>query len=702
MSEQPHTVRLVPPESMNNSASDSIPDHIKVPNLRALLIGIDRYAAPGIVQLDGAVADAEDVKSYLKNYLAVPELQIKTLYDTEATRWAIIKAIEDLGSKANLMEENAPLLIYFAGHGGEGKRPNRQGPDQTIQMILPQDFKQPLGDSTVQGVLDYEFNELLKQLSISRGNNITVILDCCYSGSGTRDASDIRKVRSAKIEKVIPDIRKGTRGCEIAKGFLHTGLRSHVLLAACNENEKAREDGGRGEFTKRLIQTFVETGGRVTYHDLLLKLGHIRGQNPQCEGYYKTRFLWDCMAIGFPHFNVRWEDKYLILEAGFVHGITENTHFTIYQGIDDYPSNPQRILVVQSAGPITSILEPPSGLSTVNTTDTQIRLKPQAFAVLRKVGNEEDFPLHIEDAELHQFVKDTLEKAQRAPLPHRDPRTIVFVDKQTAQLALSIDQCDQAFFTFEILNPSVTAFGLRHIPFRVKRGDLESVIQCAAHFDWHLRRAVSKEKPIFHESVRLEFTKVFKRDRRVESDNSNLNVDNRIKIVVGQDKYGIKLINNSAKNIYPYLFFFDCSDLSIECYYDSATEIVSGKAPLRAKSGVLTIGYDASGWAPWSYSLRQPESIGNGRILQDEQEVDVGFLKLFLSSDPLNLSHMVQYSPFKPPFRPGHRGVTRHPYEALEFCETRIIEVIQRKEFPEDQGESRPRGLWPNTWKFFG
>ncbi|KIM23672.1 hypothetical protein M408DRAFT_250848 [Serendipita vermifera MAFF 305830] len=688
---------------MDSFTPDSILVPIKTPNLRALLIGIDQYAAKEIPKLDGAVADAKAIESYLKEYLAVPDSQIKTLYDSQATRQTIIQSIEDLAFKEKAVEQNNPFLIYYAGHGAEGKRPT-QGLDQIIQMIIPHDFKQPLDDYTVQGILDYEFNELLEQLANVQGDNITVILDCCHSGSGTRgthlDTND-RTVRSIKIDEVIPNSRKGTRGSNVARGFLHTGLRSHILLAACSEKEKAMEHNGRGVFTEALLEALIATGGRVSYCDLLLRLQPLPRQTPQCEGFYKNRTLWNsiAMAIGPRLLRVRCEKESYILEAGTAHGVTEKTRFTIYEEISDYPSKAQGVFVVQSTDLIRSTLVPLSDSGTTIATESRTHLKPNLFALLEKVGEEGDFRLHIEDTELHQFVQNTLEEAQNSPLSNRYPRTIALVDKKIAQFTLGVEQ---DYVTFGILDPSVTTCGLNHMPFRVKRNVLASVIQYAAHFDWHLHRVVSTAVPTFQKSVRLEFTKIYKRNGALEVDKSNLNVNNRIDLVVGEDKYGIKLVNNSDKNLYPYLFFFDCSDLSIECYYDSPTARVSERgAPLRA-GGALTIGYSATGWAPWSYSLRQPESIENGLIMQEGQDVDVGFLKLFLSSDPLDLSHMVQHSPFKSPLTAGSRGGKKEPFETLGFCETRIIKVIQRKEAAKRQGGSMLRWFWPNKWISFG
>lgn len=681
---------------MNTFSPDFIPAPIKTPKLHAVLIGIDWYLAGSIRKLDGAVADAKAMESYLKDHLTVPKSQITTLHNDQATREAIIQAIKDLRSD----EKGDPFLIYFAGHGAEGKRSTDSRPsDPTTQMIIPYDFEEPDDDSTVQGILDCEFNELLEKLATTQGDNITVILDCCHSGSGTRDTPSVTnngKVRSIKLEKIIPSIRKGARGSKIAKGFSHAGLRSHILLAACSENGEAREFNGRGEFTRRLIEVLIATGGRVTYHHLL-KLLDIPGQFPQCEGLYKTRFLWNSMGLDLPYFNVRCENGSYILDAGTAHGITQKTQFTIYQEINDYPSKPRGVLVVQEAHLTTSTLAPLGSSGTARIPETWPLLKKYAFAFLRKVGEEGEFLLHIEDKDLRESF-ERLEEVQKASLPHHHhPWEITLKSKKKANLALGIKH---EYITFEVLNPSVADFGLHYMPFRVKQDQITSIIQCAAHFHWHLRRAISQ--PIFQESVRLEFAKIYKQNGSLQVDKSNLNVNNRIDIGVGEDKYGIKLINNSDDDIYPYLFYFDCSDLSIDCYYDSPTARASGtNAPLRA-GGTLTIGYSATGWSPWSYSLRQPTPIENGLIMQDGQDVDVGFLKLFLSGGPLDLSHMVQESPFKSHSKAGYRGGKRDAHDVIDHCETRTIALVQRKEpvkdkgdLKPDQGGSKPRSFWP-------
>jgi hypothetical protein len=62
----------------------------------------------------------------------------------------------------------------------------------------------------------------------------------------------------------------------MAPGFLHHGLRSHVLLAACGAKEIAYEDQGNGVFTAALLRLLSAVGAHnVTYANLLQRLPHL-------------------------------------------------------------------------------------------------------------------------------------------------------------------------------------------------------------------------------------------------------------------------------------------------------------------------------------------------------------------------------------------------------------------------------------------
>ncbi|KAI0309170.1 hypothetical protein OF83DRAFT_1159204 [Amylostereum chailletii] len=151
-------------------------------------------------------------------------------------------------------------------------------------------------------------------------------------------------------------------------------------------------------------------------------------------------------------------------------------------------------------------------------------------------------------------------------------------------------------------------------------------------------------------------------------DSDNLNRDGLFTVFVDDgDKYGFKVINNLRVSLYVSLFYFDVSDLSIASYYQPGTA-KNGRVyePLPA-GGSLTIGY-GSGEAPPQYYF-----------LRDEQDVDVGFLKLFLTTGYVDFSNIPQASPFDPnrptsPFRP----------KKPPLWDTLLVTVVQRRGRRED------------------
>jgi hypothetical protein len=77
--------------------------------------------------------------------------------------------------------------------------------------------------------------------------------------------------------KIPPDLDnkvwRWNRGSYSAQGFLKSGLRSHVLISACGAEETAKEEKGRGYFTKRLLAALEEVGAdKITYTGLIQQI----------------------------------------------------------------------------------------------------------------------------------------------------------------------------------------------------------------------------------------------------------------------------------------------------------------------------------------------------------------------------------------------------------------------------------------------
>ncbi|PSS37925.1 hypothetical protein PHLCEN_2v240 [Hermanssonia centrifuga] len=221
----------------------------------ALIIGIDNYQDPGINNLSGAVADADEFEKYLTD---VCQFDICSLRDQDATLERIIEGIKEM-TYDNRIQIGDPILIFFAGHGSSS------------QSLLPYDCVQLEGETTVRGISRPLLHASLVELEEAKGNNITVILDCCYSGSamptGRQDSSSIATDINSRASGSLPCL--GHRSNKVWDN--HNS--SYVLLTACGRYESAMEKNGRGVYTEELLKvlssapvhtlTYVALNGRL-------------------------------------------------------------------------------------------------------------------------------------------------------------------------------------------------------------------------------------------------------------------------------------------------------------------------------------------------------------------------------------------------------------------------------------------------------
>ena len=100
---------------------------------------------------------------YLRKDIKVPSDRIRNLRDQEATRAAIIEALEGIANN-DLVKRGDPILIYYAGHGTS----NKSG---RIQMLVPQDYSKDK-DQKVHGIPDHIIGELINGIADEKGDNI--------------------------------------------------------------------------------------------------------------------------------------------------------------------------------------------------------------------------------------------------------------------------------------------------------------------------------------------------------------------------------------------------------------------------------------------------------------------------------------------------------------------------------------------------
>ncbi|QRV77162.1 ICE-like protease (caspase) p20 domain protein [Ceratobasidium sp. AG-Ba] len=650
------------------------------PKLFALIIGVNEYSK--VKPLRGATSDARSMTQYLRE-LSIPSEQILELYDDEATRATIINRLRHLANDERI-ERDDPILIYFAGHGCEADAPPGWETDGSqIQGLVPCDVATlDHQGRLVEIIPDCTVASLIEDIAQSKGDNITVIFDCCHSASGTRDDEETSNMLVRSIDfRDLPPLSPRTdteivhwpasssRTSVIPTGFAHRASRSHVLLAACGSGEVAWERNGQGEFTRALLSVLKDADlSCLTYTELMHGLPSIVHQNPQCEGFNRNRVLFNSkLASASPTMiQVRVVNGSLQLQAGSTHGVTRGARFELYQHHLMHRSNPCLMtLEATNIQTFCSILGP---------SDISPRLQTPMYARQVVPGDGPHILVFV-----YPKLRDLLAldyEWQSFLSRCSTSGAYLTLDETEAYLSLDITQDNQV--RFQTRNKLATQYGiselLETVPIDAKH--ILEVLRLAAAWDWHVRRT-HPESP-FKANLRIEMYSV-KQDstllddtgwRPLIKEGEDLNESGVVHIVAEPSHlYGYRIVNNSKFDLYPYLFYFDASRLSIEPYYLGAIP-GAGKidVPLP-KEGSLSIGYGASGTTPFAY------------YLEDTQTVDVGIIKLFVTTSPVNLGSIQQASPFE---GLNERGfVVRSRLPIVELWDTRSLTLVQHRRRPE-------------------
>ncbi len=144
------------------------------PVYHAILIAENDYADKNIPTLQAPVADMYKIYNLLlKNYTFTPE-NTDTLVN--ATRASIL---ESLIKKANAMNENDNLFIFYAGHGEMVTQP-----DKTEEgFLVPTDAVKKKLSSYISS------DDLLRTIKYSKAKHILFVADACFAGTLFRDIS---------------------------------------------------------------------------------------------------------------------------------------------------------------------------------------------------------------------------------------------------------------------------------------------------------------------------------------------------------------------------------------------------------------------------------------------------------------------------------------------------------------------------------
>ncbi|KAJ7884026.1 hypothetical protein B0H13DRAFT_1721125 [Mycena leptocephala] len=425
---------------------------------------------------------------------------------------------------------------------------------------------------------------------------------------------------------------------------------SHVLMAACRHDETAREfdcDQGHelihGRFTKSLITWLRRVPlENTTYAELLNQLPVFPGQTPQCSGFKRNQLVFNgnYPATGRRALALTLQTilQSFRVDIGTVEGVVPEIEFAVHAGDNSFLCT----LVAHSVK---------IGHAILVTKNKQPVTIPEGSRAVVSDWKNRPMVLHV------HLPPDFLYTSDLFPTTNitYQPKGRKYVQAQSAATADILVRAEGHEIVIDHLTS--TMFECQHetrFSLNGNTAHLPAVVDGIAHFNYFLERCNGSDPP---EAVALEMHRLVgkypgrKPDRSVGLD-GNMVVNGEVRLTTQADaKYGFTTRNSSPVDLFPHLFFFDPDMYTIRSWYSPAS--VHDAAPLK-KNGVLTIGMGSES------AFQFPETLPPGVSSSS------AFLKMFVSTQHLDLGWIQQETPFDPQYEGTWRlGGAREAFAAL-------------------------------------
>ncbi|PZD72928.1 hypothetical protein C1752_02689 [Acaryochloris thomasi RCC1774] len=239
----------------------------------ALLVGINTYpTAP----LYGCVTDVELQRELLVHRFGFNPKNILTVTDAQATRKGILRAFEE-----HLIKQAKPgdvAVFHYSGHGSQVNDPDKDTRDGLNGTLVPVDSVsgQEQGRQVVNDIMGHT---LFLLMSAVPTDNLTMVLDSCFSGGGKRGNMRVRSINRLARESggVFPNreelayqqqwLSRLKMSADEFKQKRRTGVAKGVVIASANRNQFASDatfDGfNAGAFTYHMTKYLWQQTGET-------------------------------------------------------------------------------------------------------------------------------------------------------------------------------------------------------------------------------------------------------------------------------------------------------------------------------------------------------------------------------------------------------------------------------------------------------
>ncbi|MCK9570253.1 caspase family protein [Candidatus Pacearchaeota archaeon] len=207
---------------------------------KALIIGINDYpTAP----LQGCVNDAYDYQARLQ----AKGFTCTLLLNSQATKANILAGINSLVSG---VASGDSIALCYSGHGSQVTDSSGDETDNKDEVLCPANWPQYVSDDDLRSIF----------AGLPSGVTLDCFLDCCHSGTGTRDINQIGTIRSLP-----PIVGKRSKKKSKTKTIVLVPTLNHILWAGCEDGQTSTElsiNGiPRGAFSYYVGKALASTGG---------------------------------------------------------------------------------------------------------------------------------------------------------------------------------------------------------------------------------------------------------------------------------------------------------------------------------------------------------------------------------------------------------------------------------------------------------
>ncbi len=257
----------------------------------ALLVGINKYGN-GINSLQGCENDVRLQQQLLIHRFGFQPEDIKILIDDAATRQGILTAFEE-----HLINKAVPgdvVVFHFSGHGSRVADPDKDTEDGLTSSLVP--FDSGLR-SQVQDIMGHTLFLLMYAL---KTDNVTVMLDSCYSGGAkrgnmvvrSREGGDNYQVSGSEFEYQQRWLNKLNLSKQEFINLRRKGVAKGVVIASAKRDQFAVDalfdDFHAGAFTYFLTQYLWQQAVNESSTRILSSVGRSIETFSRQKGFFQN------------------------------------------------------------------------------------------------------------------------------------------------------------------------------------------------------------------------------------------------------------------------------------------------------------------------------------------------------------------------------------------------------------------------------